>query len=120
MRVACAAARQLQVHRRRVQACVQEKKSQAGPIGSGRTIKKSRRESATRCRPGRCAPSERRVKNYDARLRMAKQASRAFESNTTRDAVKLSLMHFEIARQGHRNSVATQECGDAPSPCLVR
>ena len=42
---------------------------------------------------------------------MARQASRAFESNATRDAVKLGSMHFEIARQGHRNSVATQECG---------
>ena len=94
MRVACAAARQPQVHRRRIPSCAQGKKSQAGSIGSGRTIKKSRRERATRCRPGRRAPSERRVKNYDARPRMATQASRAFESNTTTDAVKLSLMHF--------------------------
>ena len=81
-------------HKRRMRACVREKKSQVGSVASERTIKKSRRERATRCRPGRCAPSERRVKNYDARPRMARQASRAFESNTTRDAVKLSLMHF--------------------------
>ena len=42
---------------------------------------------------------------------MARQASRAFESNATRDAVKLGSMPFEIARKGHRISVATQECG---------
>ena len=70
MCVACAAAMQLQVHRRRVQACVQGKKSQAGSMVSGRTIKKSWRECAARSRPGRRAPSERGVKNYDARLRM--------------------------------------------------
>ena len=46
MRVACAAARQSQVHRRRVQACAQGKKSQAGSIGSRRTIKNSRRKCA--------------------------------------------------------------------------
>jgi hypothetical protein len=28
--------------------------------------------------------------------------SRAFESNATRDAKKLGLMPFEIARKGHR------------------
>ena len=42
---------------------------------------------------------------------MARQASRAFESNTTRDAVKLGLMPFEIAWRKHRISVASQECG---------
>ena len=84
MRVAGAAARLTQVHRRRMQPCVQEKKSQSGSINSGRTIKKSRRECPARSRPRRCAPSERKVKNYDAGLRMGSQGSRAIESNTTR------------------------------------
>ena len=33
-------------------------------------------------------------------------------SNATRDSLKLGLMPFEIARPGHRISVASQECGD--------
>ena len=41
--------------------------------------------------------------------------SRAFESNATRhatrDAVKLGLMPFEIARKEHRIWATTQECG---------
>ena len=32
-------------------------------------------------------------------------------SNATRDSLKLGLMPFEIARPGHRISVASQECG---------
>ena len=72
MCVAYAAARQLQVHRRRVGACVQGKKSQAGSIGSGRTIKNLRRKCAAKSRPGWCAPSERWVKNDDAGLRMGR------------------------------------------------
>ena len=38
--------------------------------------------------------------------------SRAFESNATRDAKKLGLMPFEIARKGHRITAPWQECGD--------
>ena len=37
--------------------------------------------------------------------------SRAFESNATRDAKKLGLMPFEIARKGHRITAPCQECG---------
>ena len=33
-------------------------------------------------------------------------------SNATRDSLKLGLMPFEIARPGHRISVASQECGE--------
>ena len=43
--------------------------------------------------------------------RKAHHRSRAFESNATRDSLKLGLMPFEIARPGHRISVASQECG---------
>ena len=39
--------------------------------------------------------------------------SRAFESNATRDAKKLGLMPFEIARKGHRITAPWEECGDA-------
>ena len=33
-------------------------------------------------------------------------------SNATRDSQKVGLMPFEIARPGHRISVASQECGE--------
>ena len=60
------------LHRPRMRFCVQGKKSRAGSIASARTIKKSRRELASRSRPGRCAPSELEVINHDAGLRMGR------------------------------------------------
>ena len=71
-RVACAAARQLQVHRRRVQACVQGKKSQTGSIGSRRTIKNSRRKCAAKSRPGQSARSQREGSTRGGRGRIAR------------------------------------------------
>ena len=44
--------------------------------------------------------------------RKAHHRSRAFERNATRDSQKVGLMPFEIARPGHRISLASQECGD--------
>ena len=43
--------------------------------------------------------------------RKAHHRSRAFERNATRDSQKVGLMPFEIARPGHRISLASQECG---------
>ena len=48
--------------------------------------------------------------------RKAQHRLRAFERNATRDSQKLGLMPFEIARPGHRISVASQECGDGAAP----
>ena len=67
MRVACAAARLSQVHRWRVQACAQAKKSQAGSIGSRRTIKNSRRKCAGKSRPGQRARSQREASTRGGR-----------------------------------------------------
>ena len=84
-----------------------------------------REKNRTRVRLGQDVPSKihgasapqdfRRVgaRGGSARAQREEQGAallRAFESSATRDSLKLGLMPFEIARTGHRISVASQEC----------
>ena len=90
MRVACAAARLSQVHRWRVQACAQAKKSQAGSIGSRRTIKNSRRKCAAKSRPGQSARSQREGSTRGGRGRIARVRHLMSVGVCNRDAENLA------------------------------
>ena len=82
-------------------------------------------KNRTRVRSGQYVPSKNHgasaprnlrqvgARGGNARAQREEQGAallRAFESSATRDSLKLGLMPFEIARTGHRISVASQEC----------